>query len=137
MQTMPISSYHIMFYKFHKAHIVMIYIMACFWSVIVASNKKKDLLNSHSQRLAILVIGRLNRYIPFLLWTSKLQFVTRPLGSIADILKITKSSSIHNIAIYLHLVFFLKTQFLRNSIVFIQLLTQPNHNLTNLNLIHY
>lgn len=32
-----------MFYKFHKAHIVMIFIMACFWSVIVALNKNKTL----------------------------------------------------------------------------------------------
>lgn len=66
MQTMPISSYHIVFYKFHIAHIVMIFIMACFWSVIVASNKKKNhLLNSHSQRLAILVIDRTDTFLFF------------------------------------------------------------------------
>lgn len=38
---MLISSYYIMFYKFYKVYIVMIFIMVCFWFVIVVLNKNK------------------------------------------------------------------------------------------------
>lgn len=107
MQTMPISSYHIVFYKFHKAHIVMIFIMACFWSVIVASNKNKTLTEFPFQKACNLSY----RTIEQIHSNVQVAVCYTAIGLIADILKITKSSSIHNIAIYLHLGGFFKPNF--------------------------
>lgn len=89
----------------------MIFIMACFWSVIVALNKNKTLPEFPFPKACNLSYRPIEQIHSFSFVNVQVAVCYTAIGLIADILKITKSSSIHNIAIYLHLGFFLKPNF--------------------------